>query len=265
MNKIFLLQLLITFLTGSLWIYFTVIAGLRFGSKIGGFIGGLPSTALLSFFFIGYTQSPEMASAATAVFPVALSISGLFLAVYASLVRRGFIPALIAGLCFWFLLSTGIFFLRLENFLSVLLIYAAITLAAYIILEKYLKIRSVSQERRGNPEKYLIVRSLFGGAIVMLTVLVAKTVGPFTGGIFAAFPAMFISTLTISYKVNGIEFSRALTKPLMVTGMITITVYAIAIRYLYLSTGIYLGTVLGILISSFSAYITFRLILPRLI
>jgi uncharacterized membrane protein (GlpM family) len=206
-----------------------------------------------------------MASATTTVFPIALSISGLFLAVYASLVRKGFITALVTGLCFWFLLSAGIIFLKLENFLLSLLIYAAITLVAFIILEKYLKIRSVSQERKGNPEKYLVVRSLFGGAIVMLTVLIAKTGGPVMGGIFAAFPAMFLSTLTISYKVNGIEFSLALTKPLMVTGMITITVYAIAIRYIYLSTGIYLGTVLGVLISLFSAYITFRLILPRLI
>jgi uncharacterized membrane protein YdbT with pleckstrin-like domain len=75
---------------------------------------------------------------------------------------------------------------------------------------------------------------------------------------------MFIATLTVTYRVHGIDFSRALTKPLLVTGMITVAVYAIALRYLYISTGLYLGTVLSILVASASAYLTFRYILPRL-
>ena len=82
-TKIFLLQLLLTFLIANCWIYLTVLAGIRFGSKTGGFIGGLPSTALLSFFFIGITQSPEVASSVTTVFPIAIAISGLFLVVFA--------------------------------------------------------------------------------------------------------------------------------------------------------------------------------------
>ena len=60
------------------------------------------------------------------------------------------------------------------------------------------------------------------------------------------------------------EFSRAMTKPLMVTGMITIAVYALALRYLYISTGLYLGTLLSVCISAVSAYLTFRFILPQL-
>ena len=263
-TKIFLLQLLLTFLIGSCWIYFTVIAGLRFGSKTGGFIGGLPSTALLSFFFIGFTQSPEIASSVTTVFPIAIAISGLFLVVYAMIVRRGFMLALLSSLCFWFLLSTIIVFFRWEKFLLNLIIYAAVMLFAYLVLEKYLLIRSKSADKSRQPEKHLVIRSAFGGLVVMLTVLVAKTGGPVLGGIIAAFPAMFISTLTISYKAQGIEFSRAMTKPLMVTGMITVAVYAIALRYLYISTGLYIGTLLSVCISAVSAYLTFRFILPEL-
>jgi uncharacterized membrane protein (GlpM family) len=99
----------------------------------------------------------------------------------------------------------------------------------------------------------------------MLTVLIAKTTGPVIGGMFAAFPAMFIAALTISYKSHGIEFSRAMTKPLMVTGMITVAVFAIAVRYLYLYTDLYTGTLLAICLSGISAFLTYRFILPRLI
>lgn len=83
------------------------------------------------------------------------------------------------------------------------------------------------------------------------------------GGIFAGFPAMFITTLIISYKIQGIEFSRAMTKPLLVTGMITIAIYAVAIKYLYLSVGLYSGTLLAIIISAISGFLTFRYILPK--
>lgn len=264
-TKIFLFELLLTFLIGSSWIYFTVLAGTRFGSKTGGFIGGLPSTALLSFFFIGFTQSPEIASSVTSVFPLAIAISGLFLVVYALLARHGFMPAIIASICFWFLLSAIILFFRLEIFLLNLAIYATVMIFAYLMLEKNLKIRSVSFDKTEQPKKQLLIRSAFGGLVVMLTVLIERAGGPVLGGLIAAFPAMFISTLTISYKTHGIEFSRAMTKPLMVTGMITVAVYAIALRYLYLYTGLYAGTILSICISGISAWLTYRFILPRLI
>jgi len=146
-----------------------------------------------------------------------------------------------------------------------LAIYAAVMIFAYLMLEKNLKIKSVSFDRTGHPRKQLLIRSAFGGLAVMLTVLIERTGGPVLGGLIAAFPAMFISTLTISYKAHGIEFSRAMTKPLMVTGMITVAVYALALRYLYLYTGLYIGTFLSICISAISAYLTYRFILPRLI
>lgn len=261
-TKIFLLQLLLTFLLGSCWIYFTVLAGIRFGSKVGGFIGGLPSTALLSFFFIGLTQSAERASSVTTIFPIAIAISVLFLVVYASFARKGFITAMFAGLSFWFLATGIIVLFKWENFILNLIIYATVMALAYFILEKHLLIKAVIIDKKGHPEKQLVVRSIFGGAVVLLAVLIAKTGGIVLGGIFAAFPAMFISILTISYKAHGIEFSKAMTKPLMLTGMITIAVYAISIRYLYLFTGLYIGTLLSIGISGASAYLTYRYILP---
>ncbi len=265
LTKFFLLQLLLTFIAGTGWIYLTVVTGLRFGSKTSGFIAGLPSTALLAFFFIGLTQSPEIASSATTVFPTAIAISGLFLVVYALIARRGFMLAILSSLIFWFLMSATIVLFRWDNFFINLGIYATIMLIAYYILEKYLLIKSVSSDKSMHPKKHLLLRSVFGGSIVMLTVLIAKTGGPVLGGIFSAFPAMFISTLTISYKAHGIEFSRAMTKSLLVTGMITVAVYAIALRYFYLYTGLYIGTLLSICISGISAYLTFRFILPRLI
>jgi hypothetical protein len=261
---IFFLQLLLTFTVGSLWIYLTVLSGLKFGSKTSGFIAGLPSTALLSFFFIGFTQSPEIASEATTVFPLSMGISGTFLVVYGWLANRGFAPAILIAILVWFGLSVMVLYIHPAHFGLNLLIYAVAMFIAFFILEKYLKIKSVSNQKAHTSTKHMIYRSLFGGFIILMTVLIAKKGGPVMGGIFAGFPAMFISTLVISYKVQGMPFSRAMTKPLLVTGMITIAVYAVAMKYLYLYTGLYLGTLGAICISAISAYLTFRFILPKL-
>lgn len=264
MPKIFLLQLLLTFAAGSLWIYLTVLSGLKFGSKISGFIAGLPSTALLSFFFIGFTQSPVVASEATTVFPLSMGISGTFLVVYAWLADRGFFVAMISAILAWLGLSTGVLYFHPSHFGLNLLIYAIAMVLAFFILEKYLEIRSESNKKAVSSTKHMIYRSLFGGFIILMTVFIARKGGPVMGGLFAGFPAMFISTLVVSYNVQGMPFSRAMTKPLLVTGMITIAVYAVAIKYFYLTAGLYWGTLLAILISAVSAYLTFRFILPKL-
>jgi hypothetical protein len=262
-TKLFILQLFLTFAVGSAWIYFTVHAGLRFGSKTSGFIAGLPSTALLSFFFIGYTQSPETASAATSVFPISMGISGTFLLVYAWLARRGFYFAILTAILTWFGLSFLVKWLHPVHFGLNLVFYSISMILVFLLFENYLKLRSISDGKSNIHGKHTLLRSLFGGIIIMLTVLIAKKGGPVMGGIFAGFPAMFITTLVISYKIQGIEFSRAMTKPLLVTGMITIAFYAVAIKYLYLSIGLYSGTLLAIIISAISGFLTFRYILPK--
>ncbi len=261
---LFFLQLLLTFAAGSAWIYMTVYFSANFGSKTGGFIGGLPSTALLSFFFIGYTQSPELASETTTVFPLAMGVTGLFLVFFTWASRWGFFKGLTVGLLAWFILSFVIALVRPENFYLNILLYILVMAFSLFILEKKLKVRAIAGRKTDHASSHMMLRSLFGGLIITLTVFIAKIGGPFLGGIFAGFPAMFIATLTVTNRVQGTDFARAMTKPLLVTFMITIALYALSIRHLYISAGLYYGTLLSILVAAVSAYLTFRYILPRL-
>lgn len=263
-TNLFLLQLMLTFFVGSLWIYLTVSASKRFGSKTGGFIGGLPSTALLSFFFIGLTQSPEIASQATTAFPLVYGITGLFLVVYAWLAKRDFVFPLFCALIIWLVLSSIVALLNPEYFVLNLIIYVFILFFSYYVLETKLRVVSIAAGKVYSTSKLTVIRSTFGGLIIVLAVLLAKLGGPVFGGIFAAFPAMFISTLAITYKAHGIDYSRAMSKPLLLTGMVTIVIYAIAVRYSYVTIGLYAGTVLSISVSAFSAYFTYYFIKRKL-
>lgn len=257
MNESFYFLLALSFLVGSIWVTLTSIMAERFGSKIGGLIGGLPSTAIVSFFFIGLTQSPQTASQATDVFPLAYSITGLFLVFYAVLSRKGFLVSFIGSLLIWFSLSALIILFDIDNFFISLLAYALIFSISYYVLEKRLKIPSVGRVKMNYSILQVLGRAVFSGLMITFAVFMSKVGGPIFGGIFSAFPAVFISILIISYKSGGMDFSRAMTKPLMMTGMLTVVTYGTAVRYLYPSFGLVAGTVGAYIISLFSAYVSY--------
>jgi len=142
--------------------------------------------------------------------------------------------------------------------------YIFILVFSYFILEKSLHLPSFEKAKIHYSLLQIILRGLFGGFMIAFAVLMSKVGGPVFGGIFAAFPAVFISTLIVSYKSRGLEFSRSMTKPLLVTGMITVVVYGIAVRYLYVSIGLILGTILSFIIAMISAYFTFQFIQKKL-
>lgn len=263
-NLYFSLNIILAFIVGGFWIALTTVAADRFGSKIGGFIGGLPSTAVVAFFFIGLVQSPEIASQATTVFPLILGFTGLFLVSFAVFAKRNFAVGLIGALVLWLILSSLTVIYLFDNFAYSIMGYFIILAFSYFVFEKYLHLPSAEKGKIHYSKLQIAARCLFGGLMIAFAVFMSKVGGPIWGGIFAAFPAVFISTLIISYKSQGLDFSRTMTKPLFITGMITIFVYVIAVRYFYLSMGLILGTIFSFLISMMSAYVTYQFIQKKL-
>jgi hypothetical protein len=261
----FWLDILLAFLVGGGWITLTTVAADRFGTKTGGFIGGLPSTIVVSLLFIGIVQGPATASEVTTFIPLSMAFSGLFLAAYALLARKGFLLGLVLSLLLWFILSSLIIVFRINNFIFAMTGYLILFLFTWLIFTKYLNIHSIGVVRPHFSAGHLILRGLFGGFIIAFTVVISKLGGPVFGGIFGAFPAVFMSTIIISYRSNGLEFSRSITKPLFFSGMINVIVYSTSVRYLYPVYGLLWGTMLSYLISMVSALLTFLFIHKKLI
>ena len=80
--------------------------------------------------------------------------------------------------------------------------------------------------------------------MISLSVIVAKIAGPYWGGMFAAFPASYVSTVIITTKSHGVGFLRAIIKniPLATIGTL---LYYIAVNQLYPLYGIWIGTAAG--------------------
>ncbi len=264
MDIVFLVQLVLSFIVGSFWILLTVFLADQFGSKIGGFIGGLPSTAAVSFFFIGLTQSTEIAARATTVFPLSYAFTGLFLLLYALFWRRGFIFTFSVSISAWFFLAACVVVLKLEYFILSVCLYILFFIFAVYVLEYRLKLPSIGKGDVKYSALQILLRALFGGSIVVLAVFLSRIGGPVFGGIFSAFPAVFISVLVINYRSRGMEFSRAMTKPLLVTGMVSIFMYSLGVRYFYPSLGLWWGTLAAYVFAVVGAILSYLLIQKKL-
>ena len=105
----------------------------------------------------------------------------------------------------------------------------------------------------------VLLRGVGAGSLVLLSVLLSQLSGPVLGGIAAAFPAVFTSSLVILNRSRGTEFSRSMTKPLAICGILTIIPYCVAVRFLYPSVGVWLGTLVSYFIMVPLAFFSYRL------
>jgi uncharacterized membrane protein (GlpM family) len=258
MDASFWLKLAISFIIGSLWVTLTTLSAEKFGSKVGGLIGGLPSTVVIALFFIGLTQSPEVATQATTVMPLAQGLNGLFVITFMLLIPHGLWISLMGSLLIWLIQSSLLYLLDLHQFWISIIGWMALCLFCIILIEKWMKVSSTGSVNVTYPPSQLIWRALFGGSVISLAVFMGKLGGSLLGGIFGSFPAMFLSTLVITSKANGADFSRSVGKSLLVSGLINVPLYEIAVRYLYPSVGLGYGTLIALFIVLVTGYLTYH-------
>ena len=254
MEDLFLFKLILAFAVGSTMVTLATVAAERLGSKMGGLIGGIPSAVAISLFFIGYTETPRLASEATSMVPLTMGLNGLFLVVYVGLAGWGAWVAMAGAFFFWFALVSLVILLSFSNFFFSLLFFILSFFGSYWILERRYHLPSTEKILIRYTPLQILSRALFSGGIISSAVYLSRVGGPVWGGIMAPFPTVYISTLILMAKSKGVEFSRRMTKPLLVSGMINVVAYSIAVRYFYLLFGLALGTVLALGISAMSTY-----------
>ncbi len=236
-----LAHLLLAFAVGSLWVTLITIVAEKKGSILGGILGGLPSTSAFSFLFIGINQSSSAAVEATTVFPLAFGITSAYLFFYAFFAKKSFQRGIILSLIIWFAISGLIVVSGLSDFAASLAAGLVVSGLTYYLFNK-LKLQNLRGVEKLYKFREVILRGVGAGFLVLLSVLLSQIGGPVLGGIAAAFPAVFTSTLVILYRSRGTEFSRSMTKPLVLSGIFTIIPYCVAVRFLYPIFGVWLGT-----------------------
>lgn len=260
LDPAFLYKLALSFIVGSIWITSVTIIAERFGSKIGGFIGGLPSTIVVALLFIGITQSNEAASRAAVMIPMVMGINGSFILIYLALVHRGLVKAIATALVVWFIIIFFVVILGLEGFWISLAVWLGALFICIYITERVMHIEHKGGVQVPYTRQQIIIRGLVSGLIISAAVLITKLAGPVVGGIFANFPVIFMSTLYITHRTGGREFSRAVAKTLMLSAMINVGVYSFTAHLAYQVTTLFWGTLISIAVSGLSAAFTYSVI-----
>lgn len=245
-----------SFVIGALAVSTVSITADRFGSRLAGVLAGFPVTVAASLYYQARPPSGALKSAveATTAIPLMMGFFGLFLALYCAAIPSGLSLGLATSLGGWFLLTALVVMLGPPPFgISVVTLVACVGLSFYIT-EKLLVVPS----RRGEGVKLrvpqIIARCFSGGAVVGGSYLIGQLAGPVLGGIMAAFPAVTVSTLIVTYQSGGASFSAAVAKSMMLSGMINVSMYAIAVRYLYPEFGLLSGTFLAFVVACTSSY-----------
>jgi uncharacterized membrane protein (GlpM family) len=239
-----LVHLVLAFAVGSLWVTIITVIAEKRGSVLGGILGGLPSTSAFSFFFIGINQSTAAAVQATTVFPLAFGITSAYLLFYAFFAQKGFNRGIFLSLLIWFGASGLIVAFGLSDFAPSLVAGLVISVLTYYFFNK-LNLQNLKGAERIYRVHEVVLRGVGAGSLVLLSVLLSQIAGPVLGGIAAAFPAVFTSTLIILHKSRGTEFSRAMTKPLVLSGLLTIIPFSVAVRFLFPIFGVWIGTLIS--------------------
>ena len=257
MEGLFYLKLLLAFAVGSVMVTLATVAAEKLGSKMGGLIGGLPTMVAITLFFIGYIQSPQTASEATGPIPLIMGFNGIFLVVYVALARWGAWVGMTAALFMWVVLASLIIALDLANFTLALVIFAFLLIGSYQMLDKKWHLRSAGRVNIRYTPGQILARAFFSGAIASSAVYLSKVGGPIWGGVMAPFPTVYISTLIILARSWGVSYSLAITKSLLVSGLVNVVVYSCAVRFGYPVLGLARGTLVALAFAGMSAFGTY--------
>lgn len=254
----FLLHILLGF--GSGWFVVAAVTTTAdvYGTSHAGFVGGLPSTGAVSLLFIGWSQSQAAAIEATAIFPLAFSVTFAFLLFYALPERSRFGSRITVALLLWFLFSVLVAVSGLDDFALSLAMSMAVSSTVFFV-HRRMGIRDAPPAQAGFSLGRMVWRGALGGCIVAGVVVLSTVCGPLVGGVFAAAPAIWTSSLFVTNRAYGVEFSRSLTKSFMLTGILTVIPYGVAARYLFSTVGVWWGTLLSYIVISPAAWSAWRL------
>jgi hypothetical protein len=259
MSAVFIWNVVLAFLVGGAYIALSTFAADFFGSRVGGFIAALPSTVVVALFFIGWGQGLEAAVRAAGVVPLSFANTGLFLLWFVLLARKSFGRALAAALLFWFVLAAAIALARPSRVLPSLAVYLLTAAVSWLVFRRLDFAGEAGHVHHHLSAGVVVVRTLFGGVLVAAAVVLSKLAGPLFGGISAAFPAVFLSSLFFGYREHGLEFAKAMAVAMWRIGIVAIPSFALAAWALFPSLGLVWGTLAAFGISAVIAFAALEL------
>jgi len=238
---------IIPFALSALVVILITIIAEKYGTKTGGVVGTLPSTIIIAFLFIAVDKGVQFASDSVAVVSAEMGSNLIFLLLFTLLSQRKIPVALAGSLLGWTVLTILIYYLNVTSIVVSFAVFLICFLFTFLTLDKKKKITSKDTIKVHYTPLKLFGRSLIAGIVIAIAVTFSNF-GTILSGIFSVFPAIFLSTMLISLREHGPQFTGAMAKG-MIYGSPSVVSYAIGIHFFYPLVGILAGTVSAFLIA----------------
>lgn len=246
MNSV-LFQVVIPFILSALVVVLVTVIAEKFGTKVGGIFGTLPSTLVVALIFIAINKGTDFASEAAAVVPAELGINVVFLLVFALLVHRSVPFAFLTTFVVWGILSSLLVLFNMNSIVFSVLIYLLAVVGGFFVLEFWKNRPSSGMVKVYYTARKIAFRGILAGIFIALAVSLSN-IGSVISGIFSVFPAILSSTMIISVREHGPDFAAGMAKS-MLLGLSSVCAYAALIHFLYPVYGIIIGTIVAYLVS----------------
>ncbi|MBN1638910.1 MAG: hypothetical protein JW866_08075 [Ignavibacteriales bacterium] len=261
MSDLLILQLVISFFAGGIFIAALSFIAERVSSKMSGIILAIPSTAALGFFFIGWVVSPESVAEIVpgTLIPLGLCVffplTYIYFAKFASKYIKDksiqIIVSFLVGTITWLLFAIPLVIAKINDLWLGIIGYFILITIAHILLNR-------KEYPRPKTQKYSMFQKLsraaFVGFFIVIVVWFGKTLSPFWGGVLAMYPVAFSSSLMVLhwYYEPTALFPTMQKIPI---GSISIFVYNITVMLLFPHIGFIWGTLAGYVTSLLTSFI----------
>lgn len=240
----FALKLVVSFLVGGLSVALQTLIAERVPLRWRGPVLTIPSTLGLSLFFVGLTKGAAAGSEASMIVPGALGAEFLFVAAFALCSRFGLLPALIASIAVMLFGGSVILFAPPQTLFASIFFYGLpAILVGYVIVSALPQVTDLKPVPMS--PHYIAMRSLLGGTIVITVIVLAKFLGNTWGGLFSAFPAVFLSSFLIYHRAHGRAVIPSVAKSMFFPGSLGLMLFAIVAMWSFPVLGIWVGTLLS--------------------
>jgi uncharacterized membrane protein (GlpM family) len=251
------LQIVLPFVLSALIVILITTIAEKYGTKVGGIIGTLPTTIIIAYVFIALNQGIVFASDSVAVVPAEMGVNLVFICAFAVLAYRSTVIALFGSFFVWIILSGILLFLNMHYIYLSIIIFTVSMISTFIVLEKKFKIKSQGKRIIHYTPLKILLRGILTGTIITISVLLSN-IGEVLSGIFTVFPAILSSTMIITIKEHGPDFSAGIAKS-MIFGSPSVMIYAASIHFMYPIHGIFWGSIFSLIMSAIVTLIIFKL------
>lgn len=219
----------------------------------------LPSTVIVAFFFMGLISGTNAVVQAVPGTLVTMAIPFFLFAItyvlFAQIPIRNRLFSIflstVCGTCAWLVTSIPIAKWQIDNMpLAICIFITGVIIFQYFLSVHFTKSSKSKTAAYSIFQKFL--RAIIAGTVIVSIVLISKILGPFWGGVVAAFPAATLSAFAILHWQHGSIFLFHATKTMPI-GIISIGAYVITVRLSFPLIGVIGGTVAAVLCSSLVA------------